>query len=178
MYNNNLAAPQRKFETSIFLWRSRHDGRLAGSSGTKLIGEHKLSRDFSIYRGTDVFFQQKIRGASEKFKNQPRPFIRPRSVHFRQHFWNLSHETVPLRSPEIDYKILIPPSYVAWWASTSNRVVVPARQVGNRFLGSIKGLPIRALYLVQSSFCHGLEASLSDIMNVSVHFSTTVVSDN
>jgi hypothetical protein len=34
--------------------------------------------------------------------------------------------------------------YVAWRASTSKRVVVPARQTGNRFLGSLKGLHIRA----------------------------------
>jgi hypothetical protein len=47
---------------------------------------------------TDVLFQLKIRAASEKLKNQPRPLLRPRSVHFRQHFWNLSHETVPLIS--------------------------------------------------------------------------------
>jgi hypothetical protein len=31
----------------------------------------------------------------------------------------------------------------------SNRVVVPARQAGNRFLGSLKGLQIRALDLWQ-----------------------------
>jgi hypothetical protein len=103
MYNNNLAAPQRKFETWIFLWKSRHDGRLVGSSGAKLIREHKVSAWFfsSIYRETDVFFQQKIRGASEKFKNQLLPLIRPRSVQFRQHFWNLSHETVPLRAQHV-----------------------------------------------------------------------------
>jgi hypothetical protein len=40
----------------------------------------------------------------------------------------------------------IPPAYVVVWrAGTSNRVVVPARQAGNRFLGSLKGLQIRAL---------------------------------
>jgi hypothetical protein len=38
----------------------------------------------------------------------------------------------------------IPPAYVAFRAGTSNRVVVPARQAGNRFLGSLKGLQIRA----------------------------------
>ena len=32
----------------------------------------------------------------EKFKNQPRPLLRPRSVNFRQHFRNLSRKTVPL----------------------------------------------------------------------------------
>jgi hypothetical protein len=36
-------------------------------------------------------------------------------------------------------------AYVAWRASTSTRVVVPARQAENRFLGSLKGLQIRAL---------------------------------
>ncbi len=39
----------------------------------------------------------------------------------------------------------IPPAYVAWLAGTTNRVVVTARQARNRFLGSVKGLPIRAL---------------------------------
>ncbi len=34
----------------------------------------------------------------------------------------------------------IPTAYVALRAGTSNRVVVPARQVENRFLGSLKGL--------------------------------------
>jgi hypothetical protein len=53
-----------------------------------------------------------------------------------------------LRSPGIDYKESIPPVYVAWRADTSNRVVVPARQAGNRFLGSLKGLQIRALYVL------------------------------
>ncbi len=32
----------------------------------------------------------------KKFKNQPRPLVRPSSVNFCQNFWNLSHETVPL----------------------------------------------------------------------------------
>jgi hypothetical protein len=39
----------------------------------------------------------KIRGASEKFKNQPRHLIRPGSVNFRQHYGNPSHATVPLK---------------------------------------------------------------------------------
>ncbi len=38
----------------------------------------------------------------------------------------------------------IPPAYGAWGAGTSKRVVVPARQAENRFLGSLKGLQIRA----------------------------------
>jgi hypothetical protein len=59
--------------------------RLSGSTGTKIIGLHKLSRHFSIYRKEDVLFQPKIRGASEKFKNQLRPLLRSRSVNFRQH---------------------------------------------------------------------------------------------
>ena len=54
-------------------------------------------RDFSIYRKEDVLFQPKIRVASEKFKNQPLPLLRPRSVNFRQHFRNLSRKTVPLK---------------------------------------------------------------------------------
>ncbi len=38
----------------------------------------------------------------------------------------------------------IPPAFVAWRAGERIRVVVPARQAGNRFLGSLKGLQIRA----------------------------------
>jgi hypothetical protein len=50
-----------------------------------------------------------------------------------------------LWSPGIDSEEAIPPAYVAWRASTKNRVIVPARQARNRFLGSLKGLQIRAL---------------------------------
>ncbi len=41
----------------------------------------------------------------------------------------------------------IPLAYVIWQASTTNRVVFPARQAGNRFLGTLKGLQIRALVI-------------------------------
>ncbi len=50
-----------------------------------------------------------------------------------------------LSSPGIDSKESIPPAYVAWLAGTSNKVFVPARQAGNRFLGSLKAFQIRAL---------------------------------
>jgi hypothetical protein len=54
-------------------------------------------RDFSIYRKENVLFQLNIRGASEKFKNQPRRLLRPTSINFCQYCRNLSHETVPLK---------------------------------------------------------------------------------
>ncbi len=38
----------------------------------------------------------------------------------------------------------IPPANVAWRAGTSNWVVVPAHQSGNRLLGSMEGLQFRA----------------------------------
>ncbi len=50
-----------------------------------------------------------------------------------------------LRRPGIDSKESIPQAHGAWRAGTSNRVVVTERQVGNRFLGTLKGLQIRAL---------------------------------
>jgi hypothetical protein len=50
-----------------------------------------------------------------------------------------------LSSPGMDSEESIPQAFVAWWPSSTNRVVVPARQAGNRFLGSSKGLQIRAL---------------------------------
>ncbi len=50
------------------------------------------------FTGERMFlFQLKIRGASEKFKNQPRPLLRPTSVNFWQYCRNISHATVPLR---------------------------------------------------------------------------------
>ncbi len=48
-----------------------------------------------------------------------------------------------LRRSGIDSEDSIPPAYAAWRAGTSNRVVARARQDGNRFLGSLKGLQIR-----------------------------------
>ncbi len=50
-----------------------------------------------------------------------------------------------LWSPGIDSEETFPPAYVAWQAGRTNRVIVPARQAGNRFLGSLQGLQIRAL---------------------------------
>jgi hypothetical protein len=51
-----------------------------------------------------------------------------------------------LWSPGIDSEESISPAYVACRAGTTNRVVVPACQPENRFLGSIKDLQIRAMY--------------------------------
>jgi hypothetical protein len=48
-----------------------------------------------------------------------------------------------LRRPGIDSEESVPPSYEAWQAGPTKRVIVPARQAGNRFLGSLKGLQIR-----------------------------------
>jgi hypothetical protein len=67
----------------------------------------RYRRAFSIYRKEDVLFQQKIRGASEKFKNQPLPLLRPRSINFRQHFRNLSRKTVPLKRQFYKVDILL-----------------------------------------------------------------------
>ncbi len=50
-----------------------------------------------------------------------------------------------LWSPGIDSEKSIAPAYVVWRAGPTNRVVVPDRQDENRFLGSLKGLQIRAL---------------------------------
>jgi hypothetical protein len=68
MCNNNLAGPQRKFETSIFLWKSRHGGRLAGSSGTKLIGEHKLLAWFQHLPGNWCFISIKNKRSLRKIQ--------------------------------------------------------------------------------------------------------------
>jgi hypothetical protein len=44
----------------------------------------------------------------------------------------------------IDSEESISPAYVVWRAGTKNRVVVPARQAGNRYLVSLKDLQIPA----------------------------------
>jgi hypothetical protein len=49
-----------------------------------------------------------------------------------------------LRSPGIDSKESIPPACLAWRPGTSNRVVLPACQAGNRFQGYLQGLQILA----------------------------------
>ncbi len=63
------------------------------------------------------------------------------------HFFFRARICKHLRSPGIDSKESIPPVNVAWRAGTSNRVVVPACQAGNQFLGSLKCLQIRARFL-------------------------------
>jgi hypothetical protein len=66
---------------------------------------------------------------------------------------NINHEKINyargrickrLWSPGINFEESILPAYVAWRAGTTNRVVEPARDAGNRFLGSSKGLQTRA----------------------------------
>ncbi len=55
----------------------------------------------------------------------------------------------------------IPQAYVAWWAGTSNSVVVPTRQAGNRFLGSLKDLQIRA-----QEADHGTEVPFTNSLQI------------
>jgi hypothetical protein len=73
-----------------------------------------------------------------------------------------------------------PPAYVAWWAGTINRVVVKARQAGNRFLGPLKGLQIRAQYIQTGCSCGGGEGEgvLSCVVDhILQEFKTNSVSD-
>jgi hypothetical protein len=56
-------------------------------------------------------------------------------------------------------------SFAHWWAGTSYKVVVPARQAGNRFLGSEKSLQILALYFSYSLFT---------LYNTHVHLQYTI----
>ncbi len=50
-----------------------------------------------IYRNKYTLLPYKIIGASKKFKHQSRPLVRSSSLNFGPNFWNLSHETVPLK---------------------------------------------------------------------------------
>jgi hypothetical protein len=58
-----------------------------------------------------------------------------------------------LWGPKIESEESIQLTYVAWRAGTTYRVVVPARQAGNRFLGSLKGLQIRAQNVSRTQMC-------------------------
>jgi hypothetical protein len=81
------------------LWFVAHKTTLPGLPGVQFQNYSdniSYRRYFSIYGKEDAFFLLKIRGTSEKYKNQPRPLLRPRSVYFRQYFRNLSRKTVPL----------------------------------------------------------------------------------
>ncbi len=74
-----------------------------------------------------------------------------------------------LRGPEIDCKESIPAAYVARRAGKSNRVFVRARQAVNRFLGSLKGLQIRALCNLSMT---GTEWALDSLENIFDRFDT------
>ncbi len=70
---------------SDWLLIKRHSNGMEGLPGAQiqnLTDNCSYPRDISIYRKEDVLFQYKIRGASEKFKNQPRHLVRPTSVNF------------------------------------------------------------------------------------------------
>jgi hypothetical protein len=71
-----------------------------------------------------------MRAASEKLKNQPRPLLRPRSVHFRQHFWNLSHETVPLTYIFSQHFACVKPEFSWRPLSTSIFFLLQTREEG------------------------------------------------
>ena len=50
-----------------------------------------------------------------------------------------------LQSPGIDSEKTILPAHAIWRIGTTNGVFLPTRQAVNQFLGSLKGLKIRAL---------------------------------
>jgi hypothetical protein len=90
---------QRNFEV-----KGKPSEQWAGSvdvhngSGSRRLVYSGSGSYLDIYRKENVLFQLKIRGASEKFKNQPGALLRPKSINFRQHFRNLYRKTVLLRT--------------------------------------------------------------------------------
>ncbi len=76
------------------------------------------------------------------------PILTPLLPHFKADFnsrtGSVNSTTEPVFVNVYGDQESIPPAYAASRAGTTNRVVVPARQAGNRFLGSLKGLQIRA----------------------------------
>ncbi len=80
-----------------------------------------------------------------------------------------------LRSPGIDSEESIPPAYLFWRAGTTNKIVVQARQAGNRFLGSLQGLQIRAQYICRHprTLTHFAQKSLYTVhLKIFAHFLT------
>ncbi len=77
----------KKDAASDWLLIKRHCIGIEGLPGGQLQNQSdniSYRRHFSIYQKEDVLFQLKIRAASEKFQNQPRPLLWPISVNFRQ----------------------------------------------------------------------------------------------
>ncbi len=72
-----------------------------------------------------------------------------------------------LRSRGIDSEEPIPAGFVAGRAGTTNMVVVPTRQVRNRFLGSIKGLRIRVQISIRSD--NYLYCTVSSLQKVDIY---------
>ncbi len=91
---------------------------------------HRLCTQFASFSDASEFFT----GGRMFVKTGQKLFVRvddnPRGARICKRLW----------SPGTDSEESISPAYVAWRASTTNRVIV--RQAGNRFLGSLKGLQI------------------------------------
>ncbi len=67
-----------------------------------------------------IFLRFKITGAKKKFKNQPRPLVRPSSVNFCQNFLNLSHETVPLKQRVTRWMFLMHKNWIVTFFTCSD----------------------------------------------------------
>jgi hypothetical protein len=69
------------------------------------------------------FISTKSQRCLEKFKNQPQPLLRQRSVNFCQHFWNLSRKKVTLMpassTPVANSPLVVPMSRHCWKSADS-----------------------------------------------------------
>ncbi len=83
------------------------------------------------------------------FRNEPRTHV---YISYMNFYFILVHTESVFVNVKGDQEST-PPAYVAWRAGTTNRVVrTGRRKAENRFLGSIKGLQIRAQYLAPRNF--------------------------
>ncbi len=62
-----------------------------------------------------------------KFKHQSRPLVRSSSLNFGQNFWNLSHETVPLKDDNIGEKCF------TFWADIFKKYMGAGNRVGKGY---------------------------------------------
>jgi hypothetical protein len=117
---------------------------------TVTIHKHYCSltvRECKIFTSEQELVGNAALGFSELVKSLPIRFFSTVHTLYRYHplaeYWaRISKRSW---SPGIDSKESTQLAYVAWRAGTTNRPVVPpARQAENRFLGSLKGLQMRA----------------------------------
>ncbi len=91
---------QAALHSALFNYTPLVIRRTSKNKQLTIISQHKLA-----LTAINELFALYIKSLEplKKFKHQPRPLVRSRSLKFGQNFWNLSHETVPLKARPIEW---------------------------------------------------------------------------